>query len=89
MALPARAIGNAVDRLYAARSGGKAKPKKPVRVNLGQKGSFTIKHPGAFRAKAQAAGESTAAYAQKMKGAGGVTGRQARSAIGLMAMGHK
>ena len=60
----------------------------PRQVNLGSKGSFTIKHPGAFRAKAQAAGMSTAAYAQKMKGSKGTTGRQARSAIGLMAMGN-
>lgn len=65
--------------------GGKKKPRK---VSLGKKGSFQIKKPGVFRAKAKKAGMSTRAYAQKMKGAPGVTGSQARSAIGLMSMKH-
>ncbi len=42
-----------------------------------------IKRPGAFRAKAQAAGKSTAAFAQEKKGAPGRLGRQARLAITL------
>jgi len=63
--------------------------RKKKHVDLGSKGSFTIKHPGDFRRRAQAAGESTAAFAQKEKGAGGKVGREARSAIGLMAMAKK
>ena len=47
-----------------------------------------IKHPGAFKAKAQKAGMSTHAYAEKMKGASGATGRQARLALTLMGMHH-
>lgn len=62
--------------------------KKAKKVDLGKKGSFEIKHPGAFKAKAERAGMSTRAYAEKEKGAPGVTGRQARSAIGLMSMHH-
>lgn len=62
--------------------------KKPHKVSLGKKGSFRISKPGVFRAKAQKAGMSTRAYAQKMKGAKGPTGSQARSAIGLMSMKH-
>jgi len=42
-----------------------------------------IKRPGAFRAKAKAAGMSTSAYAQKEKGAPGRLGRQARLAVTL------
>lgn len=45
-----------------------------------------IKHKGAFRAKAKKAAMSVAAYAQKEKGAGGSTGRQARLAITLAKM---
>lgn len=48
-----------------------------------------IKRPGAFRAKAKAAGMSTRAYAQKMKNAKGRTGRQARLALTLMGMSKK
>lgn len=48
-----------------------------------------VKHPGAFGKKAKAAGMSTAAYAQKEKGASGKTGAQARLAITLMGMNHK
>ncbi len=40
-----------------------------------------VKRPGAFRAKAQSAGMSTSAYAQKEKGAPGRLGKQARLAI--------
>ena len=38
-------------------------------------------HKGAFRAKAQAAGESTQAYAEKEKHAPGKLGKQARLAL--------
>lgn len=39
---------------------------------------------GQFRAKAKAAGESTAEYAQEKKGAGGLLGKQANlAAIGI------
>lgn len=41
---------------------------------------------GQFRKKAQAAGMSTRAYASKMAGAGGKTGKQARLAKTLMGM---
>lgn len=43
---------------------------------------------GQFRAKAKKAGMSTRAYAQKMKGAGGVVGKQARLALTLMGLHH-
>jgi hypothetical protein len=67
---------------------GQGRSSKPKEVNLGSKGSFKIRKPGAFRAKAQRAGLTTREAAQKWKGAAGERGRQARSAIGLMAM-HK
>ena len=102
MALPESAASRVAKRMVAAKQGAPKSQRKamsrskrvpfakgggkPRTVNLGQKGSFQIKHPGVFRAKAQAAGESTAAYAQQEKGAPGATGRQARAAIGLMAM---
>lgn len=41
-------------------------------------------HKGAFRKKAQAAGESTAEYAEQEKHASGKTGAQARLALTLM-----
>jgi hypothetical protein len=45
-----------------------------------------IKHPGAFKSKAKAAGMSTKDYANKEKGASGTTGKQARLALTLMGM---
>ena len=42
-----------------------------------------IKHPGALRRKAQAAGEGTMEYARKHEHASGTTGKQARLAITL------
>lgn len=39
-----------------------------------------VKRPGAFRAKAKAAGMSTSAYAAKERNAPGRTGKQARLA---------
>lgn len=48
-----------------------------------------IKRPGAFRAKAKRAGMSTMAYARKMKGAKGRTGRQARLVLTLGKMRRK
>ena len=39
-----------------------------------------IKHPGAFSAKAKAAGKSTAAYAKQEEHASGLVGKQARLA---------
>lgn len=47
-----------------------------------------IKHPGAFKAKAEKAGMSTAAYAEKKANAPGTLGKQARLAKTLMGM-HK
>jgi hypothetical protein len=48
-----------------------------------------IKHPGAFSAKAKAAGVSTAAYAKEHAGDSGKLGKQARLAETLIGMGHK
>jgi hypothetical protein len=45
-----------------------------------------IKRPGAFKAKAEKAGMSTASYADKEKNAPGRTGKQARLAKTLMGM---
>lgn len=47
-----------------------------------------IKHPGALKRKAKAAGESTSAFAQKHKHDSGTTGRQARLAVTLRTLGH-
>lgn len=47
-----------------------------------------IKHPGALRRKAAAAGESTRQYAEQHKHDSGTTGRQARLGLTLMGM-HK
>lgn len=44
---------------------------------------------GQFRAKAEAAGMSTAAYAKKEENAPGRLGKQARLAENLMALPHK
>lgn len=51
--------------------------------------SGAIERPGAFSAKAKAAGESTREYAQEKEHAKGRTGKQARLAITLMSMNHK
>lgn len=48
-----------------------------------------IKRPGAFKAKAEKAGMSTAAYAAKEKSAPGRLGKQARLATTLMGMNHR
>jgi hypothetical protein len=47
-----------------------------------------IKHPGAFSAKAKAAGESTKEFATEKSGASGTLGRQARLAETLLSMRH-
>lgn len=47
-----------------------------------------IQHPGAFRRKAKAAGESTAAFAREHQHDSGTTGAQARLAETLMGMHH-
>lgn len=46
------------------------------------------KHPGKFKAKAESAGMSTAAYASKEAGAPGTLGKEARLAQTLMGMHH-
>lgn len=61
---------------------------KPHHVDLGEKGSFTIKHPGALRRAAAKAGESTREFAETHKKGNSVTARRSRAAIGLMAMHH-
>ncbi len=45
-------------------------------------------HKGQFRAKAENAGMSTRAFAEKEKDAPGKTGKQARLAMTLMGMHH-
>ena len=47
-----------------------------------------IKHPGALKRKAKAAGMSTGAFAQKHKHDSGTTGGQARLAVALRTLGH-
>lgn len=71
--------------LTGAKEGGKFKKKKK-KVSLGEKGSFTIKHPGWTKQKAAEAGESTSEWAHQHSGDSGVAGRRARSALGLMSM---
>jgi hypothetical protein len=51
--------------------------------------SGAIKHKGALTRKAKKAGMSPMSYAQKMKGASGKTGRQARLAITLRGLNKK
>jgi hypothetical protein len=65
----------AVQREAIAGRGKKVAKKKWI--------AGAIKHPGAFKRKAQAAGMSTSSYAQKEEGAPGILGRQARLAITL------
>lgn len=48
-----------------------------------------IKHPGALKAKAKKAGESTREFAESHKNSSGTTGKQARLAITLMGMHRK
>lgn len=48
-----------------------------------------IKHPGAFRKKAEAAGKTTAEFAHEHDGDSGTTGNEARLAETLMGMHHK
>lgn len=43
-----------------------------------------VQHPGAFKAKGEAAGASTAEYAREEKNAPGLLGQQARLAATLM-----
>ena len=47
-----------------------------------------IKHPGAFKAKAEAAGETTREFAAEKADAPGKLGKQARLAETLMGMHH-
>ena len=58
---------------------------KPKRKRWMQKA--TANAHGQFRAKAERAGESTEAYAEKEKSAPGKTGKQARLALALMGSG--
>lgn len=51
--------------------------------------SGAIKHPGAFKAQAQRAGESTSKFAQEHKHDSGTTGRRARLAITLSKLRSK
>ena len=65
----------------------KAKGPKKVRViDLGKKGKITIKKPGDLRRKADAAGESTKAFAESHDKGTGKTARESRAALGLMRM---
>lgn len=62
--------------------------QKKQHVDLGEKGGFTINHPGAVRRAAARKGETTREWSEEHEGDSGVEGRRARSALGLMAMGH-
>jgi hypothetical protein len=62
--------------------------QKAKTVNLGSKGSFKIKRPGAFTAKAKAAGMSVQEAAHAWKHEPGLRGDQARAALGFAAMKH-
>lgn len=50
--------------------------------------SGAIEHPGAFKAKAEAAGKTTSEYASEKASAPGTLGKQARLAETLMGMKH-
>lgn len=75
-----------------AKSGKKATAKKSTKkvrvIDLGAK-KITIKHPGVLKAEAKRAGESTKQFARAHDKGKGVTARQSRSALGLMALGAK
>jgi len=61
-----------------------AKAAKARRTRGGKRWiAGAIKRPGAFTRKAKVAGMTVQAYARKMRGAGGRTGRQARLALTL------
>jgi hypothetical protein len=47
------------------------------------------KHPGLFKKKAEAAGETTREYAQEKKNAGGKLGKEANFAINAMGAAKK
>lgn len=63
--------------------------RKPEHVDLGKKGSFTVKHPGAFRRAAEQAGKSTDEFAHEHEHDSGQLGRRARTALGFAAMRKK
>lgn len=48
-----------------------------------------VKHPGAFKAKAEHAGKSTHAFAEEKKDASGALGKQARLALTFEKMRKK
>lgn len=48
-----------------------------------------VKRPGALKAKAKSAGESTQQFAQEHKGDKGLTGKQARLAVTFAKMKRK
>lgn len=48
---------------------------------FGKPKSSVVKHPGAFRRAAQAAGKSTQEYAEEEKDASGTLGKRARLAL--------
>lgn len=52
-------------------------------------GKATENAHGQFKKKAESAGMSTRAYAEKEKGAGGLVGKQANLALNLMHAGGK
>jgi len=67
-----------------------AKAARARRTGGGRKWiAGAIKRPGAFTRKARAAGMGVQAYARKMRGAGGRTGKQARLALTLGKMAKR
>lgn len=75
--------------MHKAEPKPKKKTKKVKVVDLGKKGSFKITKPGALRAKAERAGESTREFAESHDKGNSETARQSRAAIGLMSMGGR
>lgn len=81
---PDKSTAKAAPKKAPAKSG----TKKVKVVDLGKTGSFRIKHPGALKARAKKAGESTKEFAESHDKGKGVTARQSRAGLGLMGMGR-
>lgn len=67
----------------------KKSESKPKGTLFGKPRDQVIKHPGAFSAKAKAAGKSTSAYAKQEASKPGLIGRQARLAEAFATMRAK
>lgn len=83
-------LNKALEGLSNKPSSEKA-PKKKKRkvVDLGKKGKFVVKRPGALTRKAKKAGKSNHEFAVEHQHDKGLTGEQSRSALGFEAMKRK